>query len=181
MHNLVTHHKAMIWFKVQDNCYPIDNFIIAYMSLHIRPTWLHNTAILVAESRKLYRNPGICKRTGNVFFALKTKKMMSWGRAITYKSYRWATKITALPLIQKWIPDIKLTINIFQWSASGSGRSPSPNVAWNISQSYMMASLNGNIFHVIGHLCGEFTSPRWIPRTKASDAEFWCFLWCTSE
>ena len=25
--------------------------------------------------------------------------------------------------------------------------------------------------------CGEFTGPRWIPRTKASDAERWCFLW----
>ena len=36
---------------------------------------------------------------------------------------------------------------------------------------YMMTSSNGNIFRVTGHLCGEFTSPRWIPRTKASDAE----------
>ena len=25
--------------------------------------------------------------------------------------------------------------------------------------------------------CGEFTGPRWIPHTKASDAELWCFLW----
>ena len=25
-------------------------------------------------------------------------------------------------------------------------------------------------------LCGEFTGHRWIPRTKASDAELWCFL-----
>ena len=28
---------------------------------------------------------------------------------------------------------------------------------------------------------GEFTSPRWIPLTKASDAELWCFLWSTPE
>ena len=34
----------------------------------------------------------------------------------------------------------------------------------------MMTPSNGNIFRVIGHLCGEFTGPRWIPRTKASDA-----------
>ena len=40
-----------------------------------------------------------------------------------------------------------------------------------------MMSSNGNIFRVTGHLCGEFTGPRWIPRTKASDAELWCFLW----
>ena len=41
----------------------------------------------------------------------------------------------------------------------------------------MMTSSNGNIFRVTGHLCGEFTGLRWIPRTKASDAELWCFLW----
>ena len=34
---------------------------------------------------------------------------------------------------------------------------------------------------VTGHLCGEFTGPRWIPRTKASDAELWCFLWSAPE
>ena len=41
----------------------------------------------------------------------------------------------------------------------------------------MMTSSNGSIFRVTGHLCGEFTGHRWIPRTKASDAELWCFLW----
>ena len=35
----------------------------------------------------------------------------------------------------------------------------------------MMTSSNGNIFRVTGHLSGEFTGRRWIPRTKASDAE----------
>ena len=40
-----------------------------------------------------------------------------------------------------------------------------------------MTSSNGNIFRVTGLLCGEFTGHRWIPRTKASDAELWCFLW----
>ena len=41
----------------------------------------------------------------------------------------------------------------------------------------MMTSSNGNFFRVTGHLCGAFTCHRWIPRTKASDAELWCFLW----
>ena len=41
---------------------------------------------------------------------------------------------------------------------------------------FMMTSSNGNILRVTGHLCGEFTGPRWIPRTKASDAALWCFL-----
>ena len=41
----------------------------------------------------------------------------------------------------------------------------------------MMTSLNGKIFRVTGHLCGEFTGHRWIPLRKASDSELWCFLW----
>ena len=45
----------------------------------------------------------------------------------------------------------------------------------------MMTSSNGNIFRVTGHLCVEFTGPRWIPRTKASDTVLWCFLWSASE
>ena len=41
--------------------------------------------------------------------------------------------------------------------------------------SLMMTSSNGNIFRVTGALCGEFTGHRWIPFTKASDTELWCF------
>ena len=40
----------------------------------------------------------------------------------------------------------------------------------------MMTSSNGNIFRVTGPLCGEFTGHWWIPLTKASDTELWCFL-----
>ena len=50
-----------------------------------------------------------------------------------------------------------------------------------IQSAGMMTSWNGNIFRVTGHLCGKFTGPRWIPHTKASDAELWCFLWYVSE
>ena len=46
--------------------------------------------------------------------------------------------------------------------------------------SFIMASSKGNIFLVTGHLCGEFTGHRWIPPTKASDAELWCILWSLS-
>ena len=41
----------------------------------------------------------------------------------------------------------------------------------------MMTSSNWNIFRVTGRLCGEFTGHRWIPLTKASNAELCCFLW----
>ena len=39
----------------------------------------------------------------------------------------------------------------------------------------VMTSSNLNIFCVTGHLCGEFTGPRWIPHSKANDAELWYF------
>ena len=58
------------------------------------------------------------------------------------------------------------------WTKVGYRRAEAPR-----SQDNMMTSSNGNIFCVTGPLCGEFTGPRWIPRTKASDAELWCFLW----
>ena len=45
----------------------------------------------------------------------------------------------------------------------------------------MMTSSNGSIFSVTGPLCVEFTGYRWIPLTKASDAELWCFLWSAPE
>ena len=44
----------------------------------------------------------------------------------------------------------------------------------------MKTSSNGNIFRITGPLWGEFAN-RWIPLTKASDAELWCFLWSAPE
>ena len=46
----------------------------------------------------------------------------------------------------------------------------------NSSPQNMMTSSTGNIFCVTGLLCGEFTGYWWIPRTKASDAEFDVFF-----
>ena len=40
-----------------------------------------------------------------------------------------------------------------------------------LKQTAIMMSSSGNIFRVTGHLCGEFIGLRWIPCTKASDAE----------
>ena len=50
-----------------------------------------------------------------------------------------------------------------------------------VSWRYIMTSSNGNSFRITGHLCGEFTGHRWIPLTKASDPELWCFLWSAPE
>ena len=42
---------------------------------------------------------------------------------------------------------------------------------------FIVTSSNGNIFRVIGSLWGETTGHRWIPLTKASDAELRCLFY----
>ena len=49
------------------------------------------------------------------------------------------------------------------------------------TQRSIMVSLNGILCRVTRHLCGEFTGHRWIPLSKASDAELWSFLWSAPE
>ena len=46
---------------------------------------------------------------------------------------------------------------------------------------FIITSWNGNIFRVNSPLCGELTGHGWIPLTKTSDAELWCFLWYAPE
>ena len=46
----------------------------------------------------------------------------------------------------------------------------------HVARLIMMMSSNGNIFRVTGHLCGEFTGHRWIPRTKAMTRSFDVFF-----
>ena len=50
-------------------------------------------------------------------------------------------------------------------------------ICGQIHYAFMMTSSNKNIFRVTGPLCGEFTGHRWIPLTKASDAELWFAPW----
>ena len=59
-------------------------------------------------------------------------------------------------------------------------RHPTPESADSITMwlsRLMVTSSKGKKIRVTGPLRGESTGHRWIPLTKASDAEFWCFLW----
>ena len=56
-----------------------------------------------------------------------------------------------------------------------------PSSTYTYVDQFMMTSSNGNIFRFTDLLCGEFTGARWIPQTKASDAELCCFLWSAPE
>ena len=42
----------------------------------------------------------------------------------------------------------------------------------------MMTSSNGSIFRVTGHLCGEFTGQRWIPRQRPATRSLMFSLIC---
>ena len=69
----------------------------------------------------------------------------------------------------KWLFDVATEVKILLWHTYCWYR-----VSWSTrenfsyprhSSSNMMTSSNGNIFRVTCHLRGEFTGPRWIPRT----------------
>ena len=47
---------------------------------------------------------------------------------------------------------------------------------WLLIQQCIMTSSNGNIFRVTGHLCGEFTGPRWIPAQRPVTRSFDVFF-----
>ena len=56
------------------------------------------------------------------------------------------------------------------------------NRPWKIDKNTVpMTSSNGSPFCVTDPLWGEFIGQRWIPLTKASDAELWSFLWSVPE
>ena len=100
------------------------------------------------------------------------KFMPSYKNATHWKLHMHILPGIAIHLVQSsWYP-----INMHKiW------RYPSVEVSIKLYALNMMTSSNGNMFRVTGHLCGEFTGPRWIPRTKASDAELWCLLWSAPE
>ena len=91
----------------------------------------------------------------------------------------------SLPFSLRWVYEhlTRVSVNASKklsmnwWYNNKSQR----NRTVRIFMAYMMTSSYGNIFRVTGPLCGEFTGDRWIPRTKARDAELWCFLWSTPE
>ena len=70
-------------------------------------------------------------------------------------------------------------ITKFMWPTCGPPGSGRPQVGPTLApwillsgklhyglKKFTMTSWNGNIFRVTGHLCGEFTGPRWIPHHK---------------
>ena len=94
--------------------------------------------------------------------------MLAWVSGCTKSSTvgdlkRYAALMTSLTCILYWC--------LSSWCMSLCSDSRVP-----CRQNGMTTSSNGNNFRVTGPLCGEFTGHRWIPLTKGSEAELWCFL-----
>ena len=83
---------------------------------------------------------------------------------LTY--YRWDPMALSLEDLKIPFNKTRLKISCLKWR---------PDLQMANTLSIMMTASNGNISRVTGHLCGEFTGHRWIHRSKASDAELWCF------
>ena len=150
----------------------------------------HFTAKNILTGHKLVINIWAARR--EVFMSVRTFQMTGnftvfnsfrgYQQRKHQKHYNWKNEIRVSRLVA-WRTNICMRLNSIPWSYGVCciGASLQFQLKARTWLQRMMTSSNGNIFRVTGHLCGEFTGPRWISRTKASDAELWCFLWSASE
>ena len=105
---------------------------------------------------------------------------------VIYMKRKWVTSDSVISMLLHWYCQIVFCCDIIiqfalkSFNISGGITPCVLHRTISLSQ-HMMTSSNRDIFRVTGHLCEEFTGHRWIPRTKASDAELWCFRWSVSE
>ena len=132
-------------------------------------------------------------RIGDHMDALRTGYMMTTSQ----NASKTCAYIKGYTMLRMQIQRIRSVVaRPLNWTVSGSAKITVPvgchyfqhSSIYNHSVRYpssrpwpMMTSSNGNIFRVTGPLCRASTGHRWIPLTKASDAEFWCFLWSAPE
>ena len=131
----------------------IDSFSVAWLSKGV--------------ASKCPRNIRIQK---NLFLFSSIPEL--WDDADNGNPYSRKTRTNLLYIVKT----VALTI----WRNKEAGRASATTTLTKFFQE-MMTSLKGKDFPRSGPLYGEFTGHRWIPRTKASDAKLWCFLWSAPE
>ena len=141
----------------------VNDDVLSVGTLGINKWWNFDRNRKISIPKNAFENT-ICKMAA-ILFRSQCVKINRMALVCMYKSidYR-ATQLA---------PDLQTPLIIILGLPVSK-----PFLKMNMS---MMTSSNGNIFRVTGHLCGEFTGPRWIPHTKASDAELWCLLWSAPE
>ena len=123
------------------------------------------------------------KRSFDVFFDLRLNKRLSkqtrrrWLETPSRSLWRHCNEIAGIHKKTHRYITLCIFDGIYCLSVSQSIMLPRRHKVAAI----MMTASNGNIFRVTGPLCGAFTSHRWIPLKKASNAELWCFLWSAPE
>ena len=105
----------------------------------------------------------------------------SFCKTSPYISTTHLTRGRAVSVWRCWLQNVWIMLSTFEVESQCFMAAAFLNHWWAKQSTRMMTSSNGSIFRVTGHVCGEFTGPRWIPHTKASDAELWCLLWSVSE
>ena len=132
-----------------------------------------------------WKCPSTPENAYNVWYICRKKHttnvMHQWEKVKTMPYLcRYQRLYSQLPDIRESIAFVENYLNDFDLSTAFSHNDFCGNNIIYDEESgqyiHMMMSSNGNIFRVTGHLCGDFTGSRWIPHTKASDAELWCFL-----
>ena len=152
---------AMVYHlrRVSDLLYDWKSFLLYYMKdvvLHCSTFFKWNDS---SSSSSRVITPLLCQNDAVtlVFFYIVTHAF----RCFNLYTSDWLTMINPLRILRIYL------------------RHPQKQCSMNTL--FMMTSSNGNISRVTGHLCGEYTGHRWIPHTKASDPEHWCFLSSASE
>ena len=75
-------------------------------------------------------------------------------------------------IVSKWCSaPVTIRLKVYSWWVDVESKP-----FFHLWRWVMMTSSNGSIFRVTGPLWGEFTGHRWIPLTKASDAELYVFF-----
>ena len=106
---------------------------------------------------------------------------MSKGNGIIFKAWMVFNKTALYHFVTHWYCLMSVTVFMYGVKHMTHLNLSCCMAVWVIVElpltpMFMMMSSNGNIFCITGPLCWEFTGHRWIPCTKASDAEVWCFL-----
>ena len=146
---------------------------------HFWVQWHYNDVIMSAVASQITSVSIVCSTVGSS--ADQRKHQSSTSLAFVWGIHRWPVNSPHKgPVTRNMFPFddvIMMTKSRFRVSVGPTLERCNAWITTYIrSAILMMTSSDGNIFRVTGHLCGEFTGHRWIPRKKASDAELWCGL-----
>ena len=173
---LSTDYKKSSWYKFQSKCKHFQNFTIMRMKCHSLWTAMFTQGAVSIYKCRLARIRDCHYKDRTV---LRPSCIYHWNPSNREDGFYFKTISTCRCTdLARWPGCDRLVHHRLctLWLQMG--------VHWGRylrERKSMMTSSNGSIFRVTGPLCGEFTGHRWIPLTKASDAELWCFLWSTPE